>query len=235
MTTAEFSNEFDILYNNITSNMAPGISEYEKSVFLTRAQEELVLGFYNGRNLNRTTFEETEESRRYLNSLVKTSKPALASATNYNKLISTSVLYNIPSDVWFITYEEVKLIDDILTGGKKLPYNTNCIAEVVPTTQDSYFKKTRNPFKMPNDNKVFKIDGFSTTNIVELISNYKIDYYLLKYLSQPTPIVLETMDGGATINNVAIRTECSLHQILHISILKMAVDMAKVVYDSQKK
>jgi hypothetical protein len=37
MTTTEFSNEFDILYNSITSNMAPGLDEYEKSVFLTRA------------------------------------------------------------------------------------------------------------------------------------------------------------------------------------------------------
>lgn len=37
MTNAEFSNEFDTLFNNITSNQAPGIDEYEKSVFLTQA------------------------------------------------------------------------------------------------------------------------------------------------------------------------------------------------------
>ena len=34
MTITEFSTEFDILYNNISSNMAPGLNEYEKSVFL---------------------------------------------------------------------------------------------------------------------------------------------------------------------------------------------------------
>lgn len=33
MTTQEFSSEFDILYNNIMSNAAPGLDEYEKSVF----------------------------------------------------------------------------------------------------------------------------------------------------------------------------------------------------------
>ena len=38
MTTQEFSNEFDILYNNIMSNSAPGLNEYEKSIFLTQAQ-----------------------------------------------------------------------------------------------------------------------------------------------------------------------------------------------------
>ena len=42
MDIKEFSAEFDILYNNITSNIAPGLTEYEKSVFLTQAQEQLV-------------------------------------------------------------------------------------------------------------------------------------------------------------------------------------------------
>lgn len=37
MSTQEFSNEFDVLYNNIMSNAAPGLDGYEKSVFLTKA------------------------------------------------------------------------------------------------------------------------------------------------------------------------------------------------------
>lgn len=37
MTLQEFSDEFDVLYNNIMSNQAPGLDEYEKSVFLTKA------------------------------------------------------------------------------------------------------------------------------------------------------------------------------------------------------
>ena len=72
MNTAEFSNEFDILYNNITSNMAAGLSEYEKSVFLTRAQEDIITGFYSGKNTSKVSFEETEEVRRYLDVLNKT-------------------------------------------------------------------------------------------------------------------------------------------------------------------
>ena len=42
MTTTEFSTEFDVLYNNITSNQAPGLNLYEKSVFLTKAQSQLI-------------------------------------------------------------------------------------------------------------------------------------------------------------------------------------------------
>lgn len=47
MTTSEFSNEFDVLYNNVTSNQAPGLDEYEKSVFLTKAQNEIVKNYFN--------------------------------------------------------------------------------------------------------------------------------------------------------------------------------------------
>lgn len=53
MTNQEFSNEFDVLYNNITSNQAPGLDEYEKSVFLTKAQDEIIKSYFNPR-LNKT-------------------------------------------------------------------------------------------------------------------------------------------------------------------------------------
>ena len=43
----EFSDQFDVLYNNITSNQAPGLDEYEKSVFLTKAQDEIVKAYFN--------------------------------------------------------------------------------------------------------------------------------------------------------------------------------------------
>lgn len=50
MTNEEFSNEFDVLYNSITSNQAPGLDEYEKSVFLTKAQDELIKSYFNPRS-----------------------------------------------------------------------------------------------------------------------------------------------------------------------------------------
>ena len=46
----EWSLEFDLMYNNITSNKAPGLEPYEKSVLLTRAQEALVLEIFDARN-----------------------------------------------------------------------------------------------------------------------------------------------------------------------------------------
>lgn len=47
MTSLEFSNSFDIRYNNIMSNQSPGLDEYEKSVVLTAAEFELVKNYFN--------------------------------------------------------------------------------------------------------------------------------------------------------------------------------------------
>ena len=69
MTTQEFSIEFDILYNNLASNAAPPLNEYEKSVFLTKAQSDIVIELYSGRNNLGLAYDSTEEAREYLASL----------------------------------------------------------------------------------------------------------------------------------------------------------------------
>ena len=46
MTNIEFDNEFDLLYSN-NANVGPGLDAYDKSVFLTIAQEELVNNYYS--------------------------------------------------------------------------------------------------------------------------------------------------------------------------------------------
>ena len=50
-TTTEWRIEFDLLYNNILSDQAPGLNDYERSVILTQAQEEVVITLYSGRRL----------------------------------------------------------------------------------------------------------------------------------------------------------------------------------------
>ena len=47
MTCAEFSNEFDILLNSYSNNPSDiKIDEYEKSIYLTQAQEEIIKNLY---------------------------------------------------------------------------------------------------------------------------------------------------------------------------------------------
>ena len=66
MTIEDFSNTFDILYNNLMSNRAPEVNDYEKSMLLTLAQEDLVKELYN------KAFEGSEQARRALDALIIT-------------------------------------------------------------------------------------------------------------------------------------------------------------------
>ena len=87
MTTQEFSEQFDTLYNQqyymMFSVQNPlALDEYEKSVFLTEAQRQIVLALYGGKPNSPLSFERTEEIRRYLGSLVVT-KEISASEGSY--------------------------------------------------------------------------------------------------------------------------------------------------------
>nr|DAF12157.1 MAG TPA: hypothetical protein [Crassvirales sp.] len=55
MTVEEMDNMFDVLYNNITSNQAPGLNAYEKSVFLTKAQGEILKNYFNPKSKGNNT------------------------------------------------------------------------------------------------------------------------------------------------------------------------------------
>lgn len=218
MNNIEFSNEFDILYNNIMSNQAPGLDEYEKSVFLTRAQEGMIIGLYNGANSLGDSFEKTEESRRYLESLVKTFSTT-ERESELKGITEDSVFYSLPEDLWFITYESVKLKDD------RLGCLNNSEVPVIPVTQDDFFNIKNNPFRGPGKTRVLRLD--TASHIVELVSKYNINNYLVRYLSKPSPIVLEDLEDGLSIDGVSNKTECKINPILHKRILTAAVELAK--------
>ena len=119
MTIEEFSNEFDVLLNSYAANNPFGIGqgltqldEYEKSILLTEAQESIVRDLYNGK-LTGDGFESTEEQRRNLDSLVNTLE-LTSKDISKPKMSDNSEFFQLPSDVWFITYESVLLFDESL-------------------------------------------------------------------------------------------------------------------------
>ena len=215
MTLQEFSIEFDLLFNNISSNQAPGLTEYEKSVFLTQAQEALILDLYKGTAGD--SFETTEEVTRYLSSLVK---PKIIN--DLKAIDNTSYEYEInvdTDDLWFIVYQSAIITD----------LNKSRDVLVVPITHDSLYKCLQNPFKKPNKNKVL------TTNEdgkIKLYSSFPISRWSMKYLSRPTPIILQDLEEGLTINGISVETNCVLPESLHQQILLRAIQMAKAVWAS---
>jgi len=228
MTTQEFSNTFDTLLNSYDTQVPFGeqtskreivLDEYEKSLYLTRAQEEVAVNLYNGKNPYGESFESTEELRRYLENLIKTKVYTADEQIEDIGVSDNSVFYKLPSDMAFITMEQVIYDDD------KLGCYNGSIASVYPITQDEYNKIKNNPFRGPTKYKVIRLD--SGNNTVELISKYTIGDYLLKYLSKPEPIILDTLPEGVTIDGLNQITECKLNPILHNTILERAVQMAR--------
>lgn len=217
MNTAEFSAEFDLLYNNIMSNIAPGLTEYEKSLFLTQAQEQLIVEIYNGQ-YNGASFEQSEEVRAYLRAILQT---ATSEATPTDSEFPDGYHhYKVELDtesLWFIIFESAKF-----TGEDACTNNRKVIVKPVP--YDEYWAICRNPFKGPNDNRVIRIDRSKSE--FELVSDYPLQQYIVKYIGRPAPIILEQLDG-ITINGVATQSECELPNVLHRPILDRAVLLAK--------
>lgn len=229
MTTEEFSTSFDTLLNSYASQIPMGnetskqeivLDEYEKSVFLTLAQEEIVINIYNGKNPYGDSFESTEEIRRYLDSLVKTKVYEESNVTGQEtkKLSPNSVFYELPTDLAFITMEQITYDDE------DLGCYSGSSASVYPVTQDEYSKIKNNPFRGPTKYKAIRLDFGN--NIVELIPKFKIGTYMVKYIAKPSPIILENLPDGLKIEGEDTKKECELNSILHRVILERAVNMA---------
>ena len=138
MTNTEFSNEFDILYNSIATSSAPGIDIYEKSVYLTKAQLEIIKNYYNPKgNKYQEGFEQTEKRRRDLEQLVKDFKTTtfddFTESVLSSKIGKYSKLVKLPEKLFLIVYESVDFVDCFAS---KEIFST----EVKPITHDEYNK-----------------------------------------------------------------------------------------------
>lgn len=230
MNVKEFSDGFDTLvssymrFKNFDKKEeldSIEFDEYEKSLYLTMSQKEIVIGLYTGKNTFGESFELTEEMRRYLDSLVNTKIYAAADAVaDANVLSSKSKVFSLSaiSDLAFIVLEQV-----ILSGNDEECLDGSRI-NVQPMTHDEYNKVARNPFRGPSRYNAIRIDKGG--NKVEIISKYDIDSYLVRYLAKPTPIILEDLPTGLEIEGKSEKTECALNDMLHDTILKHAVKLA---------
>lgn len=227
MIIDEFSNSFDTLLSSYApifnfgeeaSKQTITLDEYEKSVFLTKAQEEIVLSLYNGKNPYGEAFEGTEELRRYLSNLIteKYLKPITNTSGTPLGLESKSKFFTLPEDLWFITMESV-----VVDNGK---CGAETIMKVYPVKQDEYQVIRDNPFRGANDRRALRLD-LSEGN-VEIICKYMITIYYIRYIKKIPPIILEDLPNDLTIEGKSEASDCILHEALHQKILDRAVQLA---------
>ena len=235
MTNQEFRNQFDISYNAIASNSAPGIDDYELSVYLTKAQLEIVKNYYDPlSNRKQKGFEATEKRRRDLNQLVKDYKTTSTISNNFN-IDSESKFYVIPDDLFLIVNEKAKINSEDCYNGKSL--------NIKPLSYDEYNIQINNPFEKPDNKNAWRLDISNIYNVkvVEIVSPYNISgslEYQIRYIKYPKPIIITNLNtafpsDNLTIDGFYVETACELNKEICREILDRAVLLALADYRPQ--
>lgn len=233
MNIQEFSRNFDILYNNVMSNAstAAGLNEYEKSVFLTKAQDELIKNYFNPKgNKYQEGFDGNEKRQIDFSTLIKTYSAIPYIDNTYVKFDDRSFLYQLPKDIMFVLNETATIID----GDKTF------IINIIPINYNEYSKIMGKPYKQPLKTqgwRLFQSNG-TADYISEVIVKYNttISKYTVRYVKKPKPIILEDLNtyfNGASIDGVSTVSTCELHPSIHNDILQRAVELAKITYSGE--
>ena len=198
MTLEELSNEFDVIVNSYDNSQSLVFNEYEKSIYLTKAQEYIIKDLYRN-------YEGTEELNSYLKTLIKDKTYTIEDSTN--------IELNYPDNFLYILKEYANI-------------NTTCKSnnrvDVLPITQDEYNEVVENPFR-GSKSKVLRLEE----NKIKLITDLPIISYTMTYLSNPSPIILVDLPNGLTINNESKKsTTIETSESIHREILDKAVQLA---------
>lgn len=153
MTLEEFSTEFDVLYNSITSNAAPGFNDYEKSVLLTLAQEELIKSYFVANNNTTGVGLDGSQKRHYdfstlikvktLNNIIDSIWTTGADVPVFNK--DANNIFLVPNDVFLVLNEYLTVKNNSYT--------------VFPISYDSYNLLMSKPFPYPNKRQAWRLDS----------------------------------------------------------------------------
>lgn len=249
MTSTEFNNQFDVLYNNITSNQAPGLNTYEKCVFLTKAQDEVLKNYLLAQsNPKQAGFDDNQKRQVDFSSIMETTicTPVDTVPDNY-KIDPRSKVFSFPSDALFVVNEA--LWDYEPEQGKPQKY-----IQVIPLRYDEYTRLMSKPYKRPlknqawrllnSGNKVTDPEGVSYPKFAEIITTPEYDgevvfpYYKVRYVRKPKPIIIGSLEGltiddycHSEDNYRTLKTDgCELSPVLHDEILQRAVELAKVAW-----
>ena len=226
MSVEEMDNMFDVLYNNITSNQAPGLNAYEKSVFLTKAQDEILKNYFNPKSKGNTTQDGFDDSvKRQVDFSMLTSVETKSSEFE-NPLFDTrpnTKSVGLPERLMFAINEMV----EVTRSGETNPV----ILQVVPIKFDEYSRLMCKPYKRPLKYQAWRLTNNNTANKADIVigPSDTLTKYTIRYVRRPNPIIVSDLDG-LSIEGKSTATECELDPILHEEILQRAVELAKIAW-----
>ena len=229
MTNQEFSNEFDVLYNNIMSNAAPGLDEYEKSVFLTKAQDEIVKNYFNPKgNKYQEGFDDNQKRQIDFSMIMRSAEKKQFTEGVFD---TRGKIVSIDSDIMMILNEYVT-VTRVKSEGDSNSIQETIRLTIVPINYNEYSRLMSKPYKRPLKWQAWRLlTNEGTTKKAEIIvgPNDTLVTYNIRYIKRPNAIILSTLEG-VTLDGKSTAQECELDPILHQEILQRAVELAKICY-----
>lgn len=226
---SELEDQFDVLYNSITSNQAPGLDIYEKSVFLTKAQLDVILSYFNERK-NRTFQGYDGSIERQADFSKLTRAEAITDLLEDAKYDSrtNSKSFKLTEDILLILNERVQVLRKKKADDKgELTWLT-----VVPMEFTEYTRLMSKPYKRPLHYQAWRLintSGGSSYSDLIVSPLDTIQNYTVRYIKKPNPIILGDLDG-LTIEGCTNTQEIEIDDILIPAVLQRAVEIAKASY-----
>lgn len=257
MTNSEFSNSFDTLLNSYSIQTQFGeeeskadivLNEYEKSVFLSAAQDIIVKSFFDGtHNSEGEGFDDSIKRQIDFSSLITTA--TLTQSDNQDDTFDDrGIIFNMPlrkypnndgtysekegsTDVLFILNEKLKTTYQESENSE--PIIKNYV--IVPINYKEYDREMSKAYSQPLKRQAWRLfqnnsQGFDIKS--ELIPRWNLTEketivaYKIRYIRRPRPIVLVNLTENLEIDGFTKQQECEINPILHSEILQKAFELA---------
>ena len=214
MNLTTISDIFDTKLNAIVGGVSK--DEYEKSIYLTRAQEI----FYDALLIG---YEETNIISPIIDHLI-----VVTTLTSSTQNIYGGYVIEFTENVRKILRERATtgaVVGSPLYSNKELSVDEERLSEIE--------ESLRNPFRSPDLNKCLRaVNDAASFNKVQLFINSGLSFgnYLVTYAKDPEPIILETLPTGLEVNGQNTATSIlafdddSVYKIIDIAINLVLTD-----------
>lgn len=243
----EFSQRFNLYFNNLASNAAPEIDEYEKSLLLTRAQREIIKNrLRKGGNKYQEGVDDSKE--RFWNF------STLIAEISHSDYITDNPWWFNPNTLGNANtnkYEDfMAILNERIDGYKKISahpakYEKVSTLVVKPISYEEYDRLQQKPFKYPKRGAAWSFLHYNNDGdpAIYIITNPADKFDAIKYrvrgVLNPTPIItvdLHEVYGDSNLNIEGEYTpSCgSLPESMYDEVIQRAVELAKASYSSDQ-
>lgn len=242
MTLAEFSDQFSTLLNSYgsigqfgdqASHQEIVLDEFEKSVFLTQAQDIIVKSYYErSMNPQGSGFDDSSRRQADFSSLITVARiPAPDGQTVGSAGYDTrGIVFSLPKDWTNNNFPVLLIINEKLCKMNGTAVEKEFV--IKPISNVEYDRLMSKAYSKPLKKQAWRLYTNNSTGFdiqSEIIPRETTGswQYRVRYIRRPKPIILEDLSNmGLSIDGISEASACELNPILHMDILLKAVELA---------